>query len=485
MTKLTSLDASFLHVETPTAHMHVGWLSLLDLPPGTAALDSAALVDRIAGRLHLAPRFRQRLAAGPLALGGTRWEDDPEFDVARHVSVVPERSTSPAQLRRLADEFLSVQLARDRPLWQLMVVPALGGRRAAVIGKVHHALVDGLAAVELGMLLFDLAPDAAPPEPVDWQPAPGAGSVRLALDSVADSALEQFRAARSVAALGLSPGRGLRIADSVRRAAMSVAEDALRPAPASYLNAEIGPGRTLVRQRVALRRLMGIKSRAGVTLNDVLLTVVGGALRRLAVASSEPPCDLRVMVPVSVREAAEAREGGNRITFAFVELPVVDRDPARALARVREQTVELKDSGRVAGSDILLRSLGALPEPLQASAARFAASPRLYNLTISNVPGPRVPLYAVGARVRSIYPVIPIPDRHALAVGILTYDDAAHFAAYADPTALPGIARLPMMLSDSIEELAIATGAGRDHALPLERHARARRSGGLVARRPA
>jgi hypothetical protein len=193
------------------------------------------------------------------------------------------------------------------------------------------------------------------------------------------------------------------------------------------------------------------------------------------------------MVPVSVRSADQAQEGGNRITFAFVDLPVAERDPGRALARVREQTTELKESGRVAGSDILLRSLGALPEPLQTTAARLAASPRLYNLTISNVPGPRVPLYAAGARVRSIYPVIPIPDRHALAIGILTYDDAAHFAAYADPVALPVVSRLPMLLADSIEELiastsaaelARGTGARRAHARPV------RRRGAYPATRP-
>jgi WS/DGAT/MGAT family acyltransferase len=472
MARLSSLDASFLRVETPTAHMHVGWLSLLDLPPGARRLDAALVAERIGARLHLAPRFRQRLAPAPLALGTARWEDDPSFDVARHVTATAPCSTA-AQLRRLTDDFLSEQLPRDRPLWSLVVVPAVGERRAALLGKVHHALVDGLAAVELGMLLFDLAPDADQPEPVDWSPAPGMGSARMAIDSVADSALEQFRAARAVASLGLSPGRGLRVADSVRRAALSVAEDAVRPAPSSYLNAPIGPRRTLVRHRVPLARLLRIKSRAGVTLNDVLLAVTGGALRRLAVAASEVPRDVRVMVPVSVRSRDQARDGGNRITFAFVDLPVAERDPGRALARVREQTTELKESGRVAGSDILLRSLGALPEPLQTTAARLAASPRLYNLTISNVPGPRVALYAAGARVRSIYPVIPIPDRHALAIGILTYDDAAHFAAYADPAALPVASRLPVLLGDSIEELAIGTGARRSRARPARSLTRA------------
>jgi diacylglycerol O-acyltransferase / wax synthase len=193
------------------------------------------------------------------------------------------------------------------------------------------------------------------------------------------------------------------------------------------------------------------------TLNDVVLTVCAGALRRLMLQAGEQPIDLRVMVPVNVRAADDSRRAGNRISFAFVDLPISEPAPAARLEKVHATMAELKRSGKIAGTDLLLRSTGSLPEPLKTRAARLAASSRLYNLTISNVPGPRLSLYAAGARVRSVYPVIPIPDGHALSFGVLTYDDRVHFSAYVDPDALPRAGRLAMMLEDSVEELAAAT----------------------------
>jgi WS/DGAT/MGAT family acyltransferase len=457
MARLSTLDASFLRVETETAHMHVGWMSTLALPGDTQRLDGELLTERIAARLHLAPRFRQRVVQAPLAMGDPYWQDDPSFDLQRHVTTLGDDAA--ASPREAADDFLSRPLPRDRPLWEIALLPRTGPGRAVVLGKIHHAMVDGVAAVELGVLLFDLAPDGPATQAVDWAPTPATGPLRLALDSVGDSALEQFRAMRTVASLGLSPARGLRIADSVRRAAFSLAEDAFNPAPDSYLNIPIGPRRTLVDHGVALRRLLRLKERNSTTLNDIVLAVVGGAIRRLALLAEEEPEDLRVMIPVNVRGTEDSESQGNRITFAFVDLPVRERHAVRRLTTIRERTLELKESGRVAGSDMLLRSLGALPAPLKTPAARLAASPRLYNLTVSNVPGPRVPLYVAGAHVRSISPVIPIPDRHALSIGVLTYNDQAHFAAYADPDALPLVRRLPMMLDDSVRELELLSGS--------------------------
>jgi diacylglycerol O-acyltransferase / wax synthase len=456
MRRLSSLDAAFLRAETETGHMHVGWLSTLELPDGTHRLDLEALEQRIASRLHLVPRFRQRVVESPLGIGEPYWQDDTEFDLRRHIKVI-DGDPSSLDVRRITDAFLSRPLARDRPLWEIAVVPRLGRGRAATLGKIHHAMVDGVAAVELGMLLFDVSPEGEDPQPRAWDPSPANGPIRLAIDSVGDSALEQFRAARRVAELGLSPGRGLRVADTMRRAAMSLAEDALRPAPASYLNAPIGAERTLVVHGVPMRRLLRLKEHTETTLNDVLLAVAAGAMRRLAFEVGEEPHDLRVLVPVNVRGSDDPREGGNRITFAFIELPISDIDAARRLRTIRERTLELKSSGRVAGSDMVMRSLAALPTPLKTPAARLAASPRLYNFTVSNVPGPRMPLYAAGARVRSIYPVIPVPDRHALAIGVLTYDTTANFAAYADPEALPEVNGLPIMLENSVGELELVT----------------------------
>jgi diacylglycerol O-acyltransferase / wax synthase len=475
MTRLSSLDSSFLRVETPTAHMHVGWLSTLELPAGAQQLDPAALIEQIAGRLHLTPRFRQRVVPAPLSLAEPTWEDDPDFHILRHVQVVDEPNVSRRRLDELTDGFLSVQLPRDRPLWSLLVVPSVEGGCAAIVGKVHHAMVDGIAAVELGVLLFDASPEARPATPALWEPTPGSGGpVKLVLDSLADSVLDQFRNARQVARLGLSPGTGLRVADNVRRAAMSLAGDVLRSAPPSMLNVDIGPRRRLVRHAVPLARMNALRRGRELTLNDLVLSVCAGALRRLMLQAGEEPRDLRVMVPVNVRAAGDSGEG-NRISFAFLELPVSEPRPAARLDKVHSTMAELKRSGKIAGTDLLLRSTGSLPEPFKKRAAQLAASPRLYNLTISNVPGPRFSLYAAGARVRSVYPVIPIPDGHALSLGVLTYDGRVHFSAYADPDALPRAGRLAIMLEDSIEELSAATASvsrlnrhrsGRPSALP-------------------
>jgi WS/DGAT/MGAT family acyltransferase len=452
--RLSSLDSSFLRVETPSAHMHVGWLSSLELPAGAERLNPAALIAQIAGRLHHTPRFRQRVVQSPLSLAEPSWEDDPDFHILRHVRVMDEEPISGQRLSEITDAFLSKQLPRDRPLWALLVVPRCEAGRAAIVGKVHHAMVDGVAAVELGMLLFDASPEAEPATPALWEPALGSGGpVKLVLDSIADSALEQFRTARQVARLGLSPGAGLRVADNVRRAAMSLAGDVLRPAPPSMLNVEIGPRRKLVRHSVALGRLSALRRGREVTLNDVALTICAGALRKLMLQAGEEARDLRVMVPVNVRSDGDQEAQGNRISFAFVELPVSEPSAAKRLERVHETMAELKQSGKIAGTDLLLRSTGTLPEPFKKRAAQLAASPRLYNLTISNVPGPRLSLYAAGARVRSVYPVIPIPEGHALSFGVLTYDKRVHFSAYVDPDALPRAGKLGILLEDALEEL--------------------------------
>ncbi len=460
MSRLSALDASFLRVETPTAHMHVGWLSTLELPRGADRLDAEGLVARIGARLHLAPRFRQRVVGAPLGFGEAMWKDDLAFDLRRHVEVLDSRHPmNAAGLQRLAGTFFSEQLDRNRPLWRLLIVPRLRGGRASLLGKVHHAMVDGIAAVELGMVLFDVDPTADAPQALEWLPDTGHGGLRMAVESVADGCLEQFRTARRAARVGLSPGRTLRVAETMRRAALSLAEDALRPAPPSYLNVSIGPRRAVVTHRMAMKRLAAVKGRCGVKLNDVALTVVAGALRRLAARRGEEQKDLRVMVPVNVRSGDTSEASGNRITFAFVELPVSEPDAFRRLLNIRAQTLAIKGSGHIEGSDLLLRSVALLPEPVKEKAARLAASPRMYNLTVSNVPGPPIPVYAAGAKVLSIYPIVPIPEEHALSIGMLSYGDYLHMSAYADPDALPGLSPLSILLEDSLAELEIVTSA--------------------------
>ncbi len=454
------MDSSFLRVETDTAHMHVGWMAVVDLPPGARGLDAALLRERIGARLHLTPRFRQRVVPVPMRVGEPVWQDVPDFDLGRHVtSVGDEWELDRAAMRATSDAFFSEQLDRSGPLWQILVAPRLTGGRAAILGKVHHAMVDGIAAVEMGMLMFDATPEPEPTDTVGWTPAREAGGLRRTVDSLADTAVDQLRVARRAMSMAMSPAHTVRVADTLRRAAVSLADDALHPAGECYLNDPIGPRRTLVTHRVRLTRMLELKRRHGATLNDITLAVCAGALRRFALRRGDEPRDLRVMVPVSVRGDGEERSQGNRITFAFIDLPVSPTRSEDRLAGVIEQMAELKTSGRIGGSSALLQGLGALPEPLKDRAARYAVSPRLYNLTISNVPGPRSALYAAGARVSSVYPVIPLPDRHALAIGVLTYEDHAHFGLHADPGVLPRVGGLPLMIDDALAELELGSRA--------------------------
>jgi diacylglycerol O-acyltransferase / wax synthase len=448
MERLSPLDASFLRVETPCAHMHVGWHADLALAPGDPPLDAGELRRRIASKLHLAPRFRQRLRDAPI--GEPFWSDDAGFRIEDHVQGMAPVA-SPDELREVRARFFSAQLNRGRPLWEILVVPRAGPGRAAVLGKVHHAMVDGIAAVQLGMLLFDLEPGPERPEPLPWSPEPVRSPVEVAVDSLKDVALEQFRTARRAVGLGLRPGDALRRADTVRRAAFSVAGDIARPAPPSFLRGELSPRRVLVPADVDLARARATARVLGVKLNDVVLAAVAGGLSSLALEIGEPATPQRAMVPISTR--AEDDGVGNRITFAFVELPVHLAEAGERLRDVATQMAEFKRSGYAGGTDALLHSVSLLPGPLKEGVARVAASPRTYNLTVSNVPGPREVLYAAGARVVSIHPVIPISEGHALSVGVVSYAGRLHFGAYADPNLLPSSGRLERLLPEAMAEL--------------------------------
>ena len=262
----------------------------------------------------------------------------------------------------------------------------------------------------------------------------------------------------------------MKAAESGSRAALSLAGDMLRSAPASYLNVPLSPERTLATQRLSLDDLQSIKRRRGVKLNDVVLAVVAGALHQLALVRRDEPEDLRVMIPVSTR--GDGEHGGNRITFCFTTLPVASADPIDRLRLIRAATLEIKRGGDAAGTEMVLRALGQVPVALRAHAARLAGSPRLFNLTVSNVPGPPVTLYIAGARVAEVFPVIPLADGHALAFGALSYGGSMQFAAHADPVALPEADRLPELLTAALVDL-LEASRSRRHGGPARNSRRA------------
>jgi WS/DGAT/MGAT family acyltransferase len=459
--RLSALDASFLQLETPAAHMHVAWKGVFEPPPGGREVTLAAVRALSESRLDQAPRFRQRLAFPPGGMAPPVWVDDEAFDLSDHIRMLSDEDPLPrTRFDELCDLVLSEPLERSRPLWRVHLAPRLDDGSVGLIMKLHHAMVDGLSAVALGLLLLDTDADAPLPV-VDrrWVPRATPAPARLALDQVLATGQESLRAAGRAVRMAGDPRSTTRIAATLRRAAMSTREDLLRPAPPSWVNAPIGPRRTLAGYSADVEAIRAVKRDCGGTFNDVLLTIVAGALRQVALERRTVPRDLRVMVPVSRRGEHEAGSLGNRISFVFVDLPVQAALPRDRLRRVRAQTEVFKRQQRAAGGETLLDAVALMPVPIQRQAARAVASPRVYNLTVSNIPGPREPVYLLGARLVDAYPVVPLSEGHALSIGMFSVADRVCFGCYADPRVLPEARSLPEALSAATVELQDVAGA--------------------------
>jgi diacylglycerol O-acyltransferase len=463
--RLSALDASFLTVESPTAHMHVGWATTFDPPQEGRTPSFEELVHHIDRRLPRAPRYRQMIRSVPLDVTAPVWIDDPDFDVSRHVT----RAESD-RLTDVVDEFLSEPLPRDRPLWHVRIAERLDDGRVGLVGKAHHCMVDGIAAVEFASLLVDPEPDAPDPEPDGWAPAPPPDSGSLLGGALAARAREQLNLFTLPARIAGSPRRAIELATQAERAARALA-DYLRPARArTALNPPISPQRRLGLLARPVDDLLEIKSSFGVKLNDALLAVSAGGVRRFLRRRGDEAIRFKTMVPVNVREDDDSGELGNRISFMFVDLPCDEPDPVRRLQEVYEATSERKRSRVPEGADAILRSLSLAPRTLQGLVSRVVASPRTFNLVVSNIPGPPQDLYMRGCRLAESYPVVPIADRHALAIGLTTVRDTAFFGLYADSESLPDVDELAGDIDASIDEL-----------LEIGRNGGARRDAAAVA----
>jgi diacylglycerol O-acyltransferase len=444
--RLSALDASFLAVESANAHMHVGWVAVFDPPPDRPGPTFADCRDHIAARLSRAPRFRQMLEGTPFGLGAPTWVDDPSFDVNRHVV----RSHA-HQLTGAVDWFLSKPLSRDRPLWQISVADQLDDGRLGIIGKAHHCMVDGIAAVEIATLLVDPDPDPAPPEPDGWVARERPGRPALIADAITDAARRQLELAQIPVRAARTPARAMKTAERAKRAAGALI-DAARPARGSSFNRPISSLRHLGRLPRPLDDLLRIKRGFDVKLNDVVLAVCAGGVREFLREHGESAIRLKSMVPVNVR-GSDADELGNRISFMFIDLPCDEPDPVRRLREIHVATSARKRAREPEGADDVMRSLEFAPSLLQRLASRLVASPRTFNLTVSNIPGPREPLYMLGCPLAEAYPVVPIADRHALSIGVTTVGEGAYFGLYADPELLPEGDWLASAIDHSIDGL--------------------------------
>jgi diacylglycerol O-acyltransferase len=446
-TRLTSLDASFLEVESPNAHMHVGWAAVFAQPADRRRPAFTELRDHVEARLDRAPRYRQKLLGVPLGVSEPVWVDDPDFDVMQHVHRAPS-----SDFHAVVDTVLSRPLDHDRPLWELWIADRLDDGRIGVVGKVHHCMVDGIAAVELATLMLDTTPEPAPVELEEWRPAPGPTGLRLLAGGLLDRAREGARLARLPLDLALRPRRALELVGT-GASALRAARHSFSRAPESALNERISPNRHVAFARRPFADLRAIKVRHGASVNDVLLAAAAGGIRRLLVRRGETPAALKTMVPVSVRGDGEAGELGNRISFVFVELPCDEPDPVRRLDRVKGAMAERKEAGEPEAAQVVLDAVAYAPRTVQRVVSRAAASARAFNLVVSNIPGPPVPLYMLGCKLEEVYPVVPLADEHAVSIGLNTVDDQAFFGIYADREALPDADELAMAIAESVDEL--------------------------------
>jgi diacylglycerol O-acyltransferase / wax synthase len=457
--RLTGLDASFLHLEDASSHMHVAGVMLFEGPPPPYS----DLLDVFERRLPLVPRYRQRLAFVPLGQGRPKWVDDPHFNLRYHVrSTALASPGSERQLKDLAGRVFSQQLDRDKPLWEVWLVEGLDDDRFAVLSKTHHALVDGISGVDILSVLFDTSPEpAAPTGPGDrWLPRPLPSRAQLLAEALLERATIPAELGRSARALLRGP---VRIAEGARDAAVGVGAMAwagLNPAPSSPYNKSIGPHRRYTWVRTSLNDLKAIKNELGGTVNDVVLSVVAGGLGRHLRRRGRKTdgLELKAMVPVSVRTGDQRGALGNRVAAMMAPLPVWCQEPVARLDIVREELKGLKAGGQAVGAQVLTELTGFAPPTIMDQASRLMARQRYFNLVVTNVPGPQFPLYLLGRRMLDPFPMVPLAKNQALGVALLSYDGRINFGLVGDYDLLWDLDDFAVDLEESLAELAAAAG---------------------------
>jgi diacylglycerol O-acyltransferase / wax synthase len=458
--RLTGLDSSFLHLERDSAHMHVAGCMVFDGHPP----EYEELVEEIVSRLHLVPRYRQKLAFVPLNQGRPVWVDDPHFNVAFHVrhTALPSPGGD-QQLKRLAGRVFSQALDRSRPLWELWLVEGLADDRFAVLSKTHHALVDGVSGVDIATVLFDSSPEpmpvAAPAQ--QWIPRPLPSRVQLLADALVERATVPTEIVRGVRATLRGPRQVVVRAGRAAGGVGAMARAGLNVAPSSPFNVKIGPHRRFTWIRGDLQEFKSVKNSLGGTVNDVVLAAVAGALGRYLRLHSEPTEDvvLKAMVPVSVRADIERGALGNRVAAMWAPLPVGITDPVQRLLTISAAMDGIKESGQAVGAEVLTELSGFAPPTILAQAARLQARQRLFNVVVTNVPGPQSPLYMLGRQLDAMFPMVPLAENQALGIAIMSYNGQLNFGLNADYDALADLEVLADELRASIEELVAAAGA--------------------------
>jgi diacylglycerol O-acyltransferase / wax synthase len=458
--RLTPIDAAFLHQEGAHSHMHIGGLTIMEGPPPA----TGELLEQIRRRLHLVPRYRHKLAHTALDSGRPVWVDDPSFNLEYHIrhTALPTPGRW-EQLCSLTARIFSQQLDRSKPLWEMWLIEGLEDDRFALITKTHHSLIDGIAGVDLATVLFDVSPE---PPPIrysgrPWQPHPEPGSAEL----IAAGMRGALRAGMTLAERALDavthPDHALARAREAAEGIGEIIWAGLNPAPETPLNVPIGPHRRFFGIACDLDDFKTVKNAFGGTVNDVVLAVVTGALRSFLIERGRRTegVELRALVPVSVRVEQERGDTGNRLVVMRGPLPVYVADPVQRLRFVSQAMDGLKESKQALGAEVIAGAQNFAPPTILAQASRLNFSTRLFNLIVTNIPGPQFPLYVLGREMLEAYPVAFLPENHALAIAIMSYNGQMNFGLLGDFDALPDIDAISSRIS---EELATLVSLARE-----------------------
>jgi diacylglycerol O-acyltransferase len=460
MNRMSAQDASFLDIEDDASPMHVGGVSIFEGPPPPFE----HVLAMIAAKLSFVPRYRQVVRFVPFALARPVWVDDPHFNLRYHVrrTALPDPGGE-QELRALVGRVMSQNLDRAKPLWEMWIVEGLGDGKWALLSKVHHCMVDGIASTDLMTVLLDTEPTPAPAAPDEWAPEPGPGEVRLLADALVERTINPLGAARQLGGALRAPRELAALLEDTSRGLIGFAGVA-RHQSSSSLNGPLGPHRRWGWARGRLSDVKQVRKALGGTVNDVVLAAISGGFREL-LQSRDESVDrvLRTLVPVSVRRPGERGSYNNRVSAMFAELPVGIADPVRRLQSIRAQMANLKESKQAVAGEVLTSLSGFAPPMLLALGARLATRlpQRALNTGTTNVPGPQFPLYLAGRRMLESFPYIPLFAQVRLAVAIFSYDGALSFGISGDYDTAPDIDVLCAGIEHGLAELvALAQPAG-------------------------
>jgi len=471
MQRLSGLDAGFVYMETPTLHMHTLKLAVLDPPAGVGAGSFEFMRDEIGRRLHLLPPLRRRLVDVPFGFHHPVWIDDPDFDLTHHVHRVVVRAPGGRrELDELVGRLASRPLDRRRPLWEMYVVEGLAGGRIAVLVKIHHAVADGNAASALLVnVMTDSAADHGPPPTMPFRPEPVPTGSQLLLAALVDH-LRQLGALPRLVAHTL---RNLRLLVAHRRVSSVTPPRPMLDTPRTVFNAALTADRAFATTSIALADARAVRAALGVSLNDVVLGLVAGSLRGyLLERGALPPRSLVAGVPVGADDAAvaagtaEPRLGGNRVSNLFTTLATDVDDPVERLRAIHRVTAEAKEMQRLLGTDTFASWVQYTPPRPYAWVVRQFSRRRLadrlapaINVVVSNVPGPRAPLFAGGAPLVELYSVGPVLEGIGLNVTVWSYTDRLYVGVLSCPATLPDPERIADGMVAALAELEACAAA--------------------------